>query len=721
MIDRQRLIALVAILGSTSVALAQSDVASMQNVARVLVTHAERCAKAGFVLEARRHWLEVVTVYDPNHEACRKALGHARVGRAWSQETPVGIVEGIRHQAKNQRKLEPLYRRWNSSVAKSAARLHRKAAAVAAKAADKKREEFHLRRVLRFEPGDAKAGRRLGYTEYRSVWAAPETIRALRRAVLLQQTLAVIRLCDPAVRILPETSELAILKRNFPEAPAYRGVRSDNFEIWGDVGVANLVAAAHAAERAKTLIRALYAGARHDLVLRFIIWKDEAPKDHLARVMIKDKRNREFTLKYTSAFYHTENHVRYFIAHTSEVREEVVDRVARCVAGNLVSSDRFACEDGVGHSAVMYLFGKSLTGIVGLSDPDKRTAASKAPEAPLIPEIDVWRHAATEQAWMRSDTPIAKVLLARADGMTNTDRIKAWSFIDYVLMRSPDLLWYLDNPEGGYEPHPRAVKEGFTKRTRMGLEVIEREWRAFKTTDAGLFRRVLQPAKRPPPKALTRWAGAVNTWRVRRGLSRVGWSPAPKGSLNAGALVFPAAADPAKAIDRWLGLPGLRDFLLGDYWGMLDVTSSPTGIAVAIAKPGPLRRRTFKATVYPRSQQENVPRAIARSQLNGIVEGDAGEGQWGYPITLHYPETAAINRATLQCGVLVNGAVVSGKVIVGGASFSRGLLPKNVSVFLADAPFPRGAHVVATWTWKETVQGRKRLRKRVESVAFRTK
>src|SRR5690606_30960365 len=139
--------------------------------------------------------------------------------------------------------------------------------------------------------------------------------------------------------------------------------------------------------------------------------------------------------------------------------------------------------------------------------------------------LSVWTDLAIEFAWEGTDTPAARLPLITAAQFTSEERIKSWSFCDYLLRRDPKLLRVLDRTST--KSNPNQVAAAFAETSGgVTLDALDEDWRRFWTDDTPILRAIR--GKETPLEAVSKAApaflAAFNELRSGLRAGPVAWS-----------------------------------------------------------------------------------------------------------------------------------------------------------------------------------------------------
>ena len=546
----------------------------------------------------------------------------------------------------------------------------------------------------------------------------------------------------------------------------YHGVRSEHFVIWGDWDVAAMQEGARFAERALAVARIVFdgkpdfkwpyqAGARHHIA--YFQTREVWTSVLNANASSFKPGELAFVLANTSGAVIRDSEQRLRVSvfdHAGLVNDMSVRDVAQTYAG--LRAD--ALNEGVGHAIVGWMFGRNLIFAVAQAQADGGTSTGKDRARRFeSPDLGVWTDLAIESAWAGSDTPAAELPLITAARFTSEQRIKSWSFCDYLLRRDPQLLRILDRTSS--KSNPNQVAEAFADQAGgLTLVQLDEAWRRFWTDDTPILRAIR--GKETPLEAVSKAApqflAEFNELRGRLQAGPVTWSagasvecrqhaeyllanrkargpaeehrqdPQLDGATLAGsnfatlAVVSTSAKDPKKTFADWLAWPGYRDAILdttlesvGIYVDrgvlVMDVSRGRAGGRVTIGR--------FPFGVTPGTAISSsagvglvVPTEVEVADLGADVidalraHGDAKRlpKTIGYPISLHFRKTGALPPArSIRCTLKLDDRdEVAGFVQVADRGASRRTSAPGLVVFYPLQPLKRGSVYTVEWSFE---------------------
>ena len=698
--------------------------------ARELSAFATSALKNGFPVRARVVWLEVLAEYDRDDAVARKELGYVRTGTAWQRDPAFVFPEHDQPAAAAAKQLE---QRWLGIAGKLGA-AHGALAAKLQTAGKADRARHHAQRTLRFVPGDGKAMALVGARQFEGVTVDELDLSVLQRSRLMDKAIA--RLHEQAFPSQVVDEKLAMLDAL---GSPYVTVKSANFTVHGDHDAELLHEAAAHAERALAFCTEAFAGCEGFPSLgkqcrRFVFLQERAQWNQLVRTNAA-RNDVDFLIENTSS-----TRLKDVETAVSRERDMVLDLAVRWVAKDFVGVHSDALEEGVGHAVVGMFFGRNLVFVVGRDDPQGTVTSAREKRKLMLPDIETWRELAIELAFQDQSTPAAKLPLLKAAEFPTDARIKAWSFVDYLLRADPTLLLKLE-AAGAKAGNEQDVTNSFQERTGKGLPELEGRWRRFWSEDTPLRRAVV--GKTTPLEAASKdapaWLSAFNQLRTECGQKPVGWSAQlsiackqhvdylkankdQRGPVaehtqrtgkvftdNAGRIFATTAVvwtrDVKKAVEAWMAWPGYRDAVLNANIDTVGIYADGS-LMVLDASRGREAKREVVTQVWPESHIEGrakdpVPAAVDVESLGpevvALLTADqrGKQKQVGWPLTLHCYHS---EMATASCEVECQGKPVAGYLVRAKGNIRRTSAP-GLWVFYAKDPWPKGVPITAKWEW----------------------
>ncbi len=668
----------------------------LRKQAKALNAYASSALRAGLPQEAKLIWLEILAEYDNDDADARKNLGFIPSGKAWAPDKSFSFPMQSNPDvaaAKRQTKA------W-SKLCKEVGKAHQAMAVDYEAAGRSDRSQFHWQRVLRFVPESEEAqvalgmkdlagngSQRLRGTDLEQVIYERSTMleEAVERE--LRKEYAVQRQEEGATHPYLEKAELS-----------YIGVKSENFQVWGDWDEETLKEAAMFAERSLAFCRDAYAGydvfgdgrsvLRHHVFLRepddfrkvLTANRGLVPNQAVFDLMMEDPGG--YVLGSGSS-----NGMHIGIGRLAAV----FDRAVRGVAQDFANFHTDALTEGIGHAVVGRFFGRNLIYIINVNEKEFTVVGDR--KIPLmVPDMESWSDLAVEAAYDLAGTPAARLPLLNAAQFPDDARIKSWSFADYLLRRDPALLRHLDKTRK--ERNAAGVRKLFVEKTKgLSLDHLEQGWRDFwtgKTPVLKALRNKVSPLE-ASSKDAPKWLRAFNDKRAEMKVSVVSWNasfsqrcrnhvhylkanskqrgPALEhmqdqdlehgtrhGNLFAQmAVVNTQSQKPAKVMQAWMALPGYRDAILNSNLLVLGMYAEGP-IMVMDTLRGSATTGSMQMAQHPTYRAVGVPRQVQVKELGPEVQRllDAnGEGRrkiLGYPLSLHFFGSGLPRqRESIQC------------------------------------------------------------------------
>lgn len=708
----------------------------LESAAKDLDAYATLAFKNGYPRRAREVWLEVIAEYAPDDAVAREQLGFVRQGTVWQKKSG---FEYPTQDVLNPTVAKMLEQRWDG-VAKKLGDGHRALAGQLDTAGKKERAQYHYQRALRFAPGDAKAIAGAGVKQAEGIVGSDAELTLLKRSRLMDRSITRLLAAKYAVTEIAGEKQPVLEKAKV----TYRGVKSENFTVWGDWEVEVLKEAAAYAERALAFGKDAYDGfagfpPANGVVKQMAFFKS---RDTFRTIVAANKdaigdSRTAFILENVNATQIGGVHIT-----GAEQVENVNDLAVRWVAQEYSGVRSDALVEGIGHAVVGMFFGRNLTFTVGQQE-QKGTATRREQQKLQLPDIETWRELAVELAFQKDGTRAARLPLLKAASFPNDARIKSWSFCDYLLRRDPLLLKALDRT-AAKSRNDGDVEAEFATIAKTPLAEIEEGWRRFWTEDTPLRRAVVNKASpmEAASKEAPNWLDEFNRARKALGGEEVGWSSSfstdckmhvdylkankdqrgpvaehtqvagKTGFTNAGktfaetALVWTRDKDPKKAMATWLALPGFRDGLLNRQIDTVGIYAD-TGIVCIDVQRG--RVPSDRATVLPfplgtegNRYKGSVPAALDVELLGpdaAAVLERAGKGkqkQIGFPLTLH---GFGANTGEVQVDVSAGNESIKGELLRPGGKSRRTSAP-GMWVFWPHEPLPKGKDITVRWTYQ---------------------
>ena len=478
----------------------------------------------------------------------------------------------------------------------------------------------------------------------------------------------------------------------------YKTVKSEHFVLHGDHEVAMLKEALVWAERAIRIMQVAFpkdGGFNSDPAR----WLRESAhfiaKDTYKQVLKANAslvQDLEWKLEHTTTSGIFSEDGALALAASAN-RQGLFDSVVRRVAQSYSGFGSDGLREGIGHTFVGMIFNNNRLFGVDLKK-QQGTRASEEDREYTSPNFDVWKDLALEQAWKISGGVKASMLpLVKTAAFTNQQRIKAWSFCDYMMRRDPKMLQAMDRLQT--MKNPWDVEAAFKKAHSVTIPQLDKEWEDFWTGASPVMKAIKRntPPLAAMSKGVKKWLKVLNEFRKSQNSNPVNFSanysarchdhakyllankserdvdavqqqkPELEGGTHLGNMFSQMALVATKAspggakkmFQKWMDLPGYRDALINNCILTIGLYSEG-GVLVINAVSGLGTPKTNKGyKFYPR--QKTVPAEIKVSRLGSEVRKkleERGHGKAkviGYPLTLHFGTGIGGNRSSYKCVV----------------------------------------------------------------------
>ncbi|MFN3244733.1 MAG: CAP domain-containing protein [Planctomycetota bacterium] len=745
MIQRALLLSLFA-LATTAMVAAQSEEAQFnQRQAKALNAYAKKAFDKGFPRIAKVVWLKTIKLYDPDNEDAWTALGYVKNGSSWVLDTRRPYPTKDTGKGSDGKPLQSQYR----SLEKKLAGQHKSMAKKYEKAGRRDRAMHHWKMVLRFLKEDGDASKALSHQEVGGLSGTDLEKTLYERSKMIEKAVEE----QAGVEYETERVEGVDCKPVQQAQVPYITVRSEHFTLHGDEEEeANLHDALQWAERALRVCKVAfpwqYADGKWPLDWAFFTAK-ESYQQILRANQVPDL---EWKLENSSAS--TIAGVR--VGSTSG-RQVLLDACVRNVAGIYSGFGATAYNEGIGHTFVGMMFNNNRLFAVDLKKQQGTTASEEDREF-QSPDFDVWKNLSLEMAWKSTGGVPANTLpFCEASNFTNEQRIKSWSFTDYMMRRDPELLRKMDQiaqemkkrgakQPGEFEAKFAEVADGVT------IPQLDKEWEDFWTEASPVLKSIRDNT--PPVSAISKdvdkWLAAFNERRKEHRRAPVTWSAtfsarckdhadylaANKGERGPGAehvqkvelggsysgrlfaqmAVVETGVKASKAdkvFDEWIYKPGYRDLFINHTLLSIGMYAEGNILVInATSGIGDPKDPQAGFDCYPPRNDTNLifEREVDVSILGPEAEellkkhGREGNKQIGFPLTMHFGSSGGIDlRSTLQCTVTdKEGNAVEGVTVFDDGEVRTTSAPGMATFWPLD-PLPKGK-IHFTWSWSRKGQ-----------------
>ncbi|MCY2956704.1 MAG: CAP domain-containing protein [Planctomycetota bacterium] len=747
--------ALVAVLFAAFAA-AQDDESEFNlKQAQKLNAFAKKAFDKGFPRQAKLIWLQVLKLYDPDNVDAHKAIGHVKVGQSWGPDPKFVYPTADTGTGSEGTALFKGY----ETLQKELAAGHRAQAEKWAAAGRTDKSNQHWKMVLRWVSDDKKAQAALEYREIGGLSGTAleqtlyENSKKLEKAITEQQKM------DYPVQKSTDAKCAVLDKAQVP----YVTVTSENFTLHGDEAEEpNLIEALRWAERTlKVCAVAFQWETKPDQMLRE--WAFFTSKETYQQIL-KANADKLKDLAWLLENSSTSQIGGVEVGATGSV-QVLLDAAVRNVAHGYARFATAGFNEGIGHTFVGMMFNNNRLFAVDRKR-QQGTVASEEDREYQSPDFDVWKTLNLEMAWKNTGgVPARELPFCDAASFTNEQRIKAWSFCDYVMRRDPQMLRDMDQlgakmkSEGKKQPLDLAAQ--FDSSHEVKLAQLEKEWEDF-WTEASPTLKAIQNNTAPlaaVSKGVEKWLEALNAARKTCGGSPVTWSSnlstrchdhaeylkANKtergitkehtesielggtrlGAMFAEMAIVDASAkigDAKKMFQGWLAIPGYRDALVHDFLLTTGIYSDGDILVMNVVSGlGSPKSKSGGYTSYPTPHLQGVPTQVEVAEIGPELvamlekQGKGSLKVVGFPLTLHFGPSGIGNRLSYSCKVIgARNEEIKGAMLFDDGKIRRSSAPGMVT-FYPFEPLPHG-DVVAQWTWEHGNGEQNKLK-----VDFKTK
>ncbi|HEX6810489.1 MAG TPA: CAP domain-containing protein [Planctomycetota bacterium] len=704
--------------------------------AKTLNAFAKKAFDKGFPRSAKIVWLQVIKLYDPENTEAWTALGYTKVGSSWNPDPRRPYPTADTGSGAEGQPLQ----KSHEAMKKDLANQHRQQAEKWSKAGNKARADKHWAMVLRWVDGDEQAQKALAHFEIGGVTGTDLEKTLYDRSKMIEKAV------EEQSKVAYEVKKASGITCAPVDAAqiSYITVQSEHFTLHGDAAEEeNLLEALRWAERTLRVCQVAFPWE-----VKVEKWPTDwaffTAKETYQQIL---KANKVPDLEWKLEHSTTSGIGNTVVAATSGKQvlfDACVRNVARPYSG--LRSDGY--NEGIGHTFVGMIFNNNRLFSVDLKK-QQGTVASEEDREYTSPDFDIWKNLSLEMAWKSTGgIPANKLPFCETAAFTNEERIKAWSFCDYMMRRSPEMLRTMDQiAQKLKKGQTEAFEKGFTeKHPDVTIAQLDKEWEDFWTGASPVLKAIQNntPPLSAISKGVDKWLEAFNAARKTYGKTPVTWSanysarckdhaeylkknkdlrdPASMhtqsvelggsyiGSLFAQMAVVQDGANISSAkkiFEKWVYLPGYRDALMshtilsvGMYLdGDLLVINATSGIGKPHASTGvdcyPPRNDTGLIFDGEVAVAELGPEAEALLEKSGRQ----GKKSIGFPLTLHFGSTGGIEaRGSLTCNVQgPKGEKVEGVLDYDDGSVRTTTAPGMVTFWPLD-PLPKGK-ISFVWSW----------------------
>src|SRR5690606_36246400 len=216
---------------------------------------------------------------------------------------------------------------------------------------------------------------------------------------------------------------------------------------------------------------------------------------------------------------------------TTDGVQLMFDSCVRNVAQTYAGFASQGYTEGIGHTFVGMMFNNNRLFSVDRKK-QEGTSASEEDREFTSPDFDVWKNLSLEMAWKSTGGVPANMLpFCDASNFTNEERIKAWSFTDYMMRRDPTMLRTMDaiavDMKKRRNKQPLEFEALFhAEHKDVTIPQLDKEWEDFWTEASPVLKAIRNNT--PPVSAISKgvdkWLEAFNEARKKYRRATVTWS-----------------------------------------------------------------------------------------------------------------------------------------------------------------------------------------------------
>ena len=715
----------------------QNDEADFnQRQAKVLNAFAKKAFDKGFPRQAKIVWLQTIKLYDPDNAEAWKGMHYVKIGSSWNPDTknPYPTAD-----TGNGAEGAPLFKAYEA-LRKDLASQHKMQAEKWNRADRTDRANYHWKMVLRWVEKDEQAQKALEHHEVGGVTGTGLEQILFDRSKMIEKAVEEQSKIDYEVKRV-EGVECPPLDR---AQVKYITVRSEHFTLHGDPEEEdNLLEALKWTERALKVCEVAFPWP-HGIDQ----WPSSASfsaKETYQQILKANQvPDLEWRLEHTSTCSIGNTH----IAHTGGP-QVLFDNEVRNVSRACSHFGSDALVEGIGHTFVGMIFNNNRLFAVDLKKQEGTTASEEDREY-TSPDFDIWKNLSLEMAWKSTGgVPARELPFCDAAAFTNEQRIKAWSFCDYLMRRDPQLLADFDQiaqqMKKERNKQPLEFEKRFDEAHEAKVAQLDKEWEDFWTGASPVLKAIQNntPPLQAISKGVDKWLEAYNAARKERQATPVTWSanlsarckehaeylkknkdqrsPAQLhtevvdlGGSYVGSMFAEMAlvetgvnlASAKKMFEKWISLPGYRDALLNN--SILTVGMYLDGdilVINAVSGLGAPKASNAGYTWFPRDTGLILDGEVAVADLGPDVEkllkknGREGQKKVGFPITVHFGSGIGADRHSFTCSMTTaKGEKIDGAIMLDDGNARTATAP-GVVVFYPFEPLPKGV-INFVWSWK---------------------
>lgn len=458
-------------------------------------------AKSQKVGQRAKQAFDLIIVYDPEQSRARSELDFRKEKGQWVQLPPEKRKKWIDKATYEGR--WKVMDAWAQTATKLG-ELHRKLGLKMKEAGNGARATWHLEKAIYYNAMDPEANVALGYKEGPGFYGTDAQIAFAKKMKEIETRAVEIARKDYPVQALPldqMPQEMQTFRDSVPEwmkKPNFDifGAKSEHFTVWlrgTQKGADDAVKWGERAldfgiyllgeEKAKRLN--FVERASKTFAWRGFVWTPREREEFLkANPHVTEGKKPEEAMRYRNNSWRAKEGIAEITALLApvQIHDSMIGNVFQY---GLALGRNEGLGEGLIHAATWYLQYTCVTRFA--ADP---VGSATESELKLPDSTNWWLRAVRDQAVSNQDWPLDQVPRERVSRFRNDCRLKAWSFMTWVMAAYPD-KWLdyflaLDLPKNKPTIDLEVINGAGEKAFGKKLEEVDAEWREWARGDSGV-------------------------------------------------------------------------------------------------------------------------------------------------------------------------------------------------------------------------------------------
>ncbi|MCK5940615.1 MAG: hypothetical protein KAI24_01500 [Planctomycetes bacterium] len=418
----------------------------------------------------------VVERYDADSPSARRILGQRKVRDGWQDDGKAPPQDEA-----DERRRKRVERRWKQ-LKKRAGELHKAyALALVQEGADEAQRTAELELALRYLPNDAELHRALGHREIGGFWGTAKEVAFVQRLLAIQERAQQLRSHAVDVQEVPQ-AEMPVELKNM--GIALYGAKSPRYCYWSSESFEAAATLCTWSERCHEFLAHLLGPkadlVRHDSWRWHLVLRTPEQRDLLLKMSPSTRG--PFTFAQAQLFAGIGFRCEAGGRASATWQEPALDAdhaVANVTKRHFLNLRNEGLGEGLTHVTTWLLCGSVHTYFADLPKTVSGGEIMKRDPKEWFPRL--WRE--IEQG---KDMPLVIVPRERADNFRDSTRLKAWSFMFWMLGAHPDKWLALIDGCGIPKITPKGVEAVFEEVFGKPLGEVEQDWRRWARRDSKL-------------------------------------------------------------------------------------------------------------------------------------------------------------------------------------------------------------------------------------------